>query len=122
MSPGANSGIMVIGFDANFCYLMQRYGRISAHKLIFAHHDEDFLAQVHNNQPGVIFIEVDNQASFAWNLLRELKSNQDTCKIPIILCSWQAEEQNSDQYHADFYLRLPILYEHYKAALDLVGD
>ena len=112
---------MVIGFDANFCYLMQRYGRLSAHKLILANHNEDIIAQACKNKPEVIFLEVALASSFAWNLLKELKTGPDTCHIPIVICSWQGEELHCEQASADFYLRLPILYEHYQAALDHVG-
>jgi CheY-like chemotaxis protein len=121
MTPRARRRIMVIGFDANFCYLMQRYGRISAHKLVFANHSEDILAQARKNKPGVIFLEVAHPATFAWNLLKDLKTDQDTCHIPIVICSWQGDEFSSKQESADFHLRLPILYENFKVALEHVG-
>jgi response regulator RpfG family c-di-GMP phosphodiesterase len=120
MAPTARWNIMVIGFDANFCYLMQRYGRISAHELMIAKHDEDILVQVQQNQPGVIFLEVAHPGSFAWDLFKELKSHTDTCNIPIILCSWQGVELPDRQACPDLHLRLPILYEHFTAALNSV--
>jgi response regulator RpfG family c-di-GMP phosphodiesterase len=120
MTPRAKRRIMVIGFDENFCYLMQRYGRISACKLAFANQEEDILAQVQKNQPGVIFLEVAHPISFAWNLFKELKANQDTCHIPVVVCSWQGEDTNGEHESGDYYLRLPILYEHFKSALDNV--
>lgn len=122
MAPRARLSILVIGFDANFCYLMQRYGRISAHKLVLVKHDDDILAQVRKNQPGVIFLEIAHPGNYAWNLFKELKDNQDTCDIPIIVCSWQGEELRAEHDDADFYLRLPILYEHFKSALESVGE
>ena len=109
---------MVIGFDANFCYLMQRYGQLSAHELVIAKHDEDILAQVQKNNPGVIFLEVSHPGHFAWTLFHELKTNQETHCIPIIVCSWQGIELPDDQPCAGFHLRLPILYEHFNAVLN----
>jgi CheY-like chemotaxis protein len=113
---------MVIGFDANFCYLMQRYGRISAHELMIAKNDEDILAQVQRNQPGVIFLEITHPGSFAWDLFHELKNNQATRCIPIIVCSWQGIDLPDQQTCADYYLRLPILFENFKAALNHVTE
>jgi PleD family two-component response regulator len=120
MTPRANRKVMVIGFDENFCYLMQRYGRINACKLAIANHDENILAQVLQYQPGVIFLEVAHSVSFAWSLFKEIKNNSETSKIPIIICSWQGAEDDSEHESADYYLRLPILYEHFKCALDQV--
>jgi len=100
---------------------MQRYGRISAHKLTLAKHDEDILTQVRQNRPGVIFLEVAHPGGYAWNLINEIKINQDTCDIPVVICSWQDEELHGEHNSADFYLRLPILYEHFKSALEHIG-
>ncbi len=121
MASRARPSIMVIGFDADFCYLMQRFGRISAHPLILARQDEDILAQVCENQPEVIFLEIVHPGRFAWTLFTQLKSHPKTRSIPIIICSWQEEEPQDGQENADYYLRLPILYEHFTAALEHIG-
>jgi PleD family two-component response regulator len=112
---------MIIGFDANFCYLMQRYGRISTRQLVFADHNEDLLAQARKNKPGVIFLEISHADSYAWKIFKELKSHPDTSHIPVVICSWQEDELRSEQACADYYLRLPILYEHFIDALAHVG-
>jgi two-component SAPR family response regulator len=112
---------MVIGFDANFCYLMQRYGRISAHQLVFADHNEDIIVQVRKSKPSVIFLEIVQSGSYMGSLVSDLKANSDTCHIPIVICSWLEDEHSRLQEKADIYLRLPILYENYKTALDEAG-
>ncbi len=113
---------MVIGFDAHFCYLMQRYGRISAYELVVAKLDEDILAQVQEKQPGFIFLEVTHADSFVWDLFKQLKTKDDTRAIPIVVCSWQGVDLPDQPECADLYLRLPILYEHFKAALDQLSE
>jgi CheY-like chemotaxis protein len=121
MTPRAKPRIMVIGFDANFCYLMQRYGRLSAHQLVFADHHEDIIAQARKSKPGVIFLELTQPGSYIWSLVSDLKANPNTCHIPIVICSWQEEECADSQKNADVYLRLPILYENYQNAIEQVG-
>lgn len=120
MDQRAKRRIMVIGFDENFCYLMKRYGRISSCKLTFANQEEDILTQVQEYKPGVIFLEVAHPETYALNLFKELKANQDTCQIPVVVCSWQGDEDGEVQKSGDYFLRLPILYEHFISALENV--
>ena len=122
MTPCAGRSIMVIGFDANFCYLMHRFGQISACPVVFARQDEDILSQVRASRPWVIFLEVVHTGSFASRLCQQLKADRETGAIPVIICSWQGEDWRGGPERADFYVRLPILYEHFKAALEHIAE
>lgn len=112
---------MVIGFDANFCYLMQRYGRVNSHKLVFADPNQDIITQARNFKPGVIFLEAVLPGKFANDLICSLKNHPDSSHIPIVICYWQEEVISTFQSCADIYLRLPILYENYTTALSQVA-
>jgi CheY-like chemotaxis protein len=116
-----NSSIMVIGFDTYFCYLMRRYVRMVEHQLVFANRGEDALTQARDIQPCAIILEVEQTGNLSWTTLKALKSDQITSHIPIVICSWQDEEQHSKQEGADYYLHLPVMYEHFKLALENVG-
>src|SRR5512145_2607676 len=106
MTSGARHSILVIGFDANFCYLMERYGLLSTYPLAFADHNEDILAQVKARRPDLIFLEVVHPGNFAQKLMKDIKANRETCHIPIVVCSWQdSEELCLGQENADFHLR-----------------
>lgn len=117
MAPKEKARIMVIGFDANFCYLMQRYGRVNNHLLIFADTNQDIIAQARKNQPTVIFLEAAQPGNVANGLICNLKKHPDTRPIPVVVCYWQEEVISNLESCADIYLRLPILYENYMAIL-----
>ncbi len=122
---GRNSGatIMMIGDDPNFCYLMRRYIRQSAHQIIFSPHGEGAIELARREKPAVILLEVDHPGSFGWSVLRALKSDEQTTFIPVVLCSWRDDDMDFDgpDYQRDIYLREPVLYEDFKAALDRLG-
>lgn len=113
--------IMVIGGDSHFSYLMRRYVRTSLHQIIFAHPGQDVLALAQREKPAAIVLEAGIPDSMGWHMLQVLKTNQVTSKIPVILCSWLDDEQRSLEEGADVYLRMPILYEDFEAALSHIG-
>jgi len=118
MDQAANNQIMVIGGDSHFCYLMQRYASTSAHPIIFASLDGDVLAQARCERPAAIVLVVDPPEVIGWQTLQLLKTDQDTSKIPVIVCSWLNEEERSLKSGADFYLHMPILYADFEVALE----
>jgi hypothetical protein len=117
MVPRTAPRIMVIGFDANFCYLMQRFGRVNNHPLVFADPNQDIIDQTRKNQPTVIFLEAAQPGNVANALICDLKNQPDTRLIPVVICYWQEEVISTLQSCADIYLRLPILFENYTAVL-----
>jgi len=118
MDQTANNRIMVIGGDSHFTYLMQRYVRTSAHQIAFATLGEDVLAQARCEKPAAIVLEVEPPETIGWHTLQILKADQEVGKIPVIVCSWMDEEAHSLGLGADFYLRMPILYADFEAALE----
>lgn len=121
MVEPASATIMVIGDDSNFCYLMRRYVRQSAHQIIFAYLGEDALALARRDTPCAIIIEVDLPGSTGWSILKDLKANRDTCSIPVVLCSWQEDDTRGIENGADIHLRKPILYDDFLSALSQLG-
>ncbi len=114
--------ILVIGFDADFCYLMQRYVRMSKHRPIPAHQDQDAVREARRAKPVAIIIEIGVPATPGWKALDALKADRDTRRIPIIACSWQQDEEPA--YTAEgisVCLRMPILYEQFRDALVIAG-
>jgi DNA-binding response OmpR family regulator len=49
-----------------------------------------------------------------------LKSDPEAGRIPVIVCSWQDESVRGLAEGADVYLRMPILYNEFGAALTAV--
>lgn len=118
---GNAAKIMVVGDDASFCYLMRRYALKSAHPIVFAYLGEDALALAQRENPAAIVLEVGSPGTMGWDVLRLLRSNRATRHIPVVLCSWLDQEDSGLVEDADVYLRKPILYEDFLAALVDIG-
>lgn len=118
--------LMVVGDDASFCYLMQRYARKAACPIVLAHFAEDALNIALHEAPLVVIVELDAPGDKGLAILGTLKAHPTTRDIPVILCSWSDEAEhdalwNSDDEGAALYLRKPILYDDFQAALTEVG-
>jgi urea transport system substrate-binding protein len=113
--------IMVVGDDSSFCYLMRRYANKSTHQIVFAYSGEEALTLARREKPAVVVLEVGRPGTMGWNVLQALRADQATCNIPVVLCSWWDEEDQGLEEGADVYLRKPILYEDFVAALTDVG-
>ena len=120
MEQTTNNLIMIVGGDSHFLYLMQRFVRTSAHQNILANPGEDVLAVAKCEKPVAIVLEVDLPESDGWRTLRALKTDPEAGKIPVIVCSWLDEKARSLEDGADSYLRMPILYEDFGAALTAI--
>lgn len=117
MEQTANNRIMIVGGDSHFSYLMQRYVRTSEHQIISANLGEDVLALTRCEKPAAIVLEVDLPDTLGWQALRALKTDPEVGMIPVIVCSWLDDETRSLSEGADLYLRMPILYADFEAAL-----
>ncbi len=117
MDQTTNKRIMIIGRDSHFSYLMQRFVRTSAHQIIPADLGDDVLALARGEKPVAIVLEVDVPDTVGWHALRTLKSDLEAGRIPVIACSWQDESARGLAEGADVFLRMPILYTDFEAAL-----
>lgn len=117
MGQAEVSSILVIGNNAHFCYLMRRYIRKCMYQPLFSSVGEEALAIAQREKPVAIVLEVDHLGSSSWQILHALKGVPDTRSIPVVLCSWQEDAQSGLQEGAAACLRMPILYEDFRAAL-----
>ena len=115
------SPLMVIGDDASFCYLMQRYAKKAACPIVLAHFAEDALSIALHETPLVVIVELDAPGDRGLAILGKLKAHPQMCNTPIILCSWTDEAEHNLDEGAALYLRKPILYDDFQAALAEVG-
>jgi CheY-like chemotaxis protein len=113
--------IMVIGTDMHFCYLMRRYVRESDHPLLFATLGEEALDLAQRERPALIVMEAGHPDSRSLQVVRSLKSNQATCQIPIVFCSWLDEDISNRETGADICLRMPVLYSDFLDVLYSLG-
>jgi CheY-like chemotaxis protein len=115
--------IMVIGGDSNFCFLIRRYIRQSLHRAVLVNLTEDAIGIAHREKPIAIILEVDHPGSADWSVLRALKTDECTRRIPVVLCSWKDDDPDyqSADHKAEVFLRKPVLYEDFQAALAQLG-
>ena len=113
--------ILVIGNDAHFCYLMKRYVKESGHQIEISFLTRGAVELVQKNRPAAIVLEVDLPDTTGWEVLRALKDDLTICDIPILLCSWLEDERRGLEEGADVYMRMPILYKDFLAALTDIG-
>lgn len=117
MTETTNKRIMIVGGHSDFSYLMQRFARTSAHQIIPVNLGDDVLALARYEKPVAIVLDVDMPETVGWKTLRRLKADPDVGSIPVIACSWLDESARSLAEGADVYLRMPILYTDFGAAL-----
>ena len=117
MDQTTNNRIMIVGGASHFSYLMQRFVRTSAHQIIPAYLGTDVLALAKCEKPVTIVLEVDLPETAGWQTLRALKADPEVGRIPVIVCSWLDEEVRVLAEGANAYLRMPILYADFEAAL-----
>lgn len=121
MGQTGNSSIMVIGNNAHFCYLMQRYIRESMFQPLLSTLGDEALDLAQQEKPAVIVLEVDHLGTISRHILRALKAKPETKHIPVVLCSWQDDGKFGLQEGASACLRMPILYEDFQIALSKTG-
>jgi len=117
MDEIADKRIMIVGRDSHFSYLLQRFVRTSAHRVVSANIGDDILSLARYQKPVAIVLELDMPETVGWHTLRSLKSDPEAGQIPVIVCSWLDESVRGLAEGADVYLRMPFLYEEFGAAL-----
>lgn len=111
--------ILVVGGDSHFYYLMRRYIRMSAHRILFAH--QDALEIARQEKPAAVILDVAVPGIATLKLLTQLRADPCTYNIPVILCSWFEQDNSFLEHGANAILQMPILYEDFKSALFRVG-
>lgn len=117
MDEIADKRIMIVGRDSHFSYLLQRFVRSSAHRVVSANIGDDILSIARYQKPVAIVLELDMPETGGWHMLRSLKADPEAGRIPVIVCSWLDESVRGLAEGADVYLRMPFLYEEFGAAL-----
>ena len=117
MTQISSERIMIVSRDLHTSYLLQRFVRTSDRQVIAAVHSDDILSLARGEKPVAIVFEVDTPETEGWRMLRTLKSDPETRQIPVMICSWLDDSARGLAEGADMYLRMPILYDEFGAAL-----
>ena len=110
--------VMIVGVDSDFVYLMQYYAKKSGCQAIVAPPEGETLGLAKQRNPELIVLEADLADAIGWDVLRSLKADPATQRIPVAVCSWLDDEESELAEGAAIYLKKPILYADFLAALE----
>ena len=109
--------LVVVGDDASFCYLLERYAKKSDYRAVSVHSHEDALSTTLRESPVAVILELDLPKGRGWKAYHALKHHPETCEIPVILCSWSDETERGLDEGGTVHLRKPILYDDFLEVL-----
>ncbi len=119
-SPAKNC--LCVELDPDFYYLMQSYAQRSKFLTVLTSRDQNIVKTAHEQRPDVILLEADPQLEgVAWQTLHALKADTQTAKIPVVIFSWLAVEEQALSEGADAFVQKPVMYTDFMDALALVG-
>ncbi len=121
MGHSSLARIMIVGTDLHFCYLMRRYVRESDHPFLFTIPDGETVNLATREKPALIVMEASRPDTQSLQMVKSLKSNLETCHIPIVFCSWHDHGPSSRETGVDICLRMPVLYADFLAVLGSLG-
>jgi CheY-like chemotaxis protein len=121
MTSGLAPTLLVVGDDASFRYLIERYAKKVACDVRFVPLADDVVASVLHEAPGVIMLELDTHDERGREVLHALRLHPVTQQIPVIACSWISELEAALEEGAAHFIQKPILYDDFHAVLLDVG-
>jgi CheY-like chemotaxis protein len=85
---------------------------------------QDVVELARQIKPAVVIAEAELPGTMqGWEAVRALRTDRETCNIPVIICSW-LQEANVDALVGEVTGHLPkpeLLYEDFEAALRETG-
>jgi CheY-like chemotaxis protein len=113
--------VLLVEDDPAFIYLIQRYADKGGCRLVSTARGDEALELARREWPVLILLDIMLPGMDGWQVLRELKADASTSGIPVVLCSALSEEARGVEEGADGYLRKPVLYQDFMAALKDAG-
>jgi CheY-like chemotaxis protein len=114
--------VMLIEDDPEFIYLIQRYARASGCQFIQQDSTGQVISAAERELPDLVLLDLaPNESSErcgpSWQMLRTLKTNPRTRKLPVFVCLASELATNEWAEYAEGCLLKPVMYEDFKAAL-----
>jgi CheY-like chemotaxis protein len=113
--------LMVVEDDSQSLYLIERYANTSGCRLVSAWGGKDALTLAQQAHPTLILLDIVLSGMMGWEVLQILRADPLTCDIPIIICSALDEADRAQEAGAVGYLRKPVYYQDFVAALKQAG-
>jgi CheY-like chemotaxis protein len=105
---GGQTRVLVIDDNPAILQLFERYLTPQHYEIIKSNSGVEILPLVKESRPAVILLDVMMPNLDGWQVLRSLKENPDTARIPVIICSVLKEPELALSLGADAYLKKPV--------------
>ncbi|HEY9858989.1 MAG TPA: hybrid sensor histidine kinase/response regulator, partial [Candidatus Obscuribacterales bacterium] len=95
------------------------------YRVAIARSGTEALEKARRLQPCIVFLNPLLPLLSGWDVLTLLKSDAETCHIPVVITATKAEQAQAARYHADGFLCLPIQsqpLQHHLAHLTASGE
>ncbi|HWQ83260.1 MAG TPA: response regulator, partial [Anaerolineales bacterium] len=103
--------VLVIDDERPIVQLYERYLNRHGYRVIGLSEPQDALRRAREVMPYAILLDVMMPGRDGWHVLEDLKSDPDTCSIPVIMCTILESQAKGQSLGADGYLTKPILEE-----------
>ncbi|MFN6481711.1 MULTISPECIES: response regulator transcription factor [unclassified Nostoc] len=103
--------ILVVEDGLTDMEIISRYLQQAGYSVMSAKSSEEAQEKIDINKPDIIFLDVILPGKSGFEICRELKSNPETSKIPVVFCSTKNSDVDKiwgNMLGADGYLSKPI--------------
>jgi CheY-like chemotaxis protein len=101
--------IAAIDDDPNVINLYQRFLEKQGYKVIGINSSKDVIPAITEHKPSAILLDVLMPEKDGWGVLRDLKDNDTTKNIPVVICSIISDKNRGFSLGAADYLTKPIV-------------
>jgi CheY-like chemotaxis protein len=113
--------LLLAAADANIVYLLRRYAQKIGLRTVSASQGEEVVALAQQVRPAAIILEAGLPGTTGRDVLSRLRQSETARDIPVVVYTWLNEETSERTAGAVGYLRDPVLYEDFVAALEGAG-
>ena len=110
--------IMIGANDANTAYLLQRYAEESGFHPVPVRHSADIVASADQLQPALIILDIALLPTTAWEVLRQLKLDPATRRVPVVIYSCLEEPPEDWREGVDGFMLKSAMYDDFVAVLE----
>ena len=118
LSPSEQIPILVIDDNTGWDEMLKRYAAGSRYHVVGTHEPRIAHALAEKMQPAVIFLDVMMPEVDGWQVLSELRQEQATSHIPIVVCTVLPLEHLALSLGVNAFLQKPVTQNQFLSTLD----
>lgn len=113
--------IMIGTRDPNIAYLLQRYSEEGGFQAVRVCPDKEVLDQARDRRPNLIILDIEQGNSADREIVRQLKTEPTTQRIPIVIYSYLDELPETLRATIDGFLPKSVMYDDFMAVVERAG-